>query len=201
MSNQYTYHTIEQEGTAEYKDRGSRFIGYAFPIKGADDFKDRLRNIKQQHPKANHYCFAYRLGTDGLQFRSSDAGEPSGSAGKPILGQIDRVGVTDVLVVVVRYFGGTLLGIPGLINAYKTTAALALQMSPLITKNMEKKYRVSFDYTRMNDVRQMIRQYHCTILKEEMQLFCMMEIGIPLQHLDAFLSVAKEIPQLDLTPF
>lgn len=201
MSEEYTYHTIEQEGTAEYKDRGSKFIGYAFPIQSTDDFKERMRGIKQQHSKANHYCFAYRLGTDGLQFRSSDAGEPSGSAGRPILGQIDRVGVTDTLVVVVRYFGGTLLGIPGLINAYKTTAALALQMTPMITKNIEKRYRVSFDYTLMNEMMQMIRQYHCTVLKEEMQLFCMMELGVPLKHLDAFLSVAKELPQLDLTPF
>lgn len=196
----HTYHTVEHAGTAEFKDRGSRFLGFVFPVNTPEACKKNLKEIKKQHPKANHHCFAYRLGTDGLQFRSSDAGEPSGTAGKPILGQIDRLQATDVLVIVVRYFGGTLLGIPGLIHAYKTTAALALQMAPLITKKIEKKFRLSFDYTLMNPIMQILRQYDCTILTQEMQLFCMMEIGVPVQHLDLCLAAFNDIPQLELIP-
>src|SRR5690606_2431913 len=112
--------------TAEFKDRGSKFLAYAFPINDEQELKGKLKELKALHPKAGHHCYAYRLGLDGNQYRANDDGEPSGSAGKPILGQIDSAGVTNVLVVVVRYFGGTLLGVPGLINAYKTATAEAL---------------------------------------------------------------------------
>ncbi|KAI9435670.1 ribosomal protein S5 domain 2-type protein, partial [Russula earlei] len=114
--------------TAEFKDRGSRFIAYAYPIQSADDCKRYLQELKKEHPKAVHHCFAYRLGLDGNSFRVSDDGEPSGTAGKPIMGQIDSKQLANVLIVVVRYFGGTLLGVPGLINAYRSAAAMALQL-------------------------------------------------------------------------
>src|ERR1043165_2969721 len=123
----HTYKTIEKPSQAEFKDRGSRFIAYAFPIQTIDDFKKRLKELKEEHPKATHHCFAYRIGIDGDNFRSSDDGEPSGTAGKPILGQIDSKQATNMLIIVVRYFGGTQLGVPGLINAYKTAASLALE--------------------------------------------------------------------------
>ena len=126
------YYTIEKESVAEFKDRGSRFIAYAFPVKNTDEVKKRLKSLKEEHPKAVHHCFAYRLGTDGNNFRSSDDGEPAGTAGKPILGQIDSKDLANVGLVVVRYFGGTLLGVPGLINAYKTVSSLALQLTPII---------------------------------------------------------------------
>ncbi|HEY8971071.1 MAG TPA: YigZ family protein, partial [Puia sp.] len=119
MAEQDFYYTIEKEATAEFKDRGSKFIGYAIPVSSVDEFKEKLNEVKKLHPKATHHCFAYRLGLDGNVFRVSDDGEPSGSAGRPILGQIDSKELVNVLVVVVRYFGGTLLGVPGLINAYK----------------------------------------------------------------------------------
>src|SRR5207247_6484819 len=119
------FYTIEKDGYAELKDRGSKFLAYAFPINKTEDFKKRLKKLKDEHPKAVHHCFAYRLGIDGNNFRSSDDGEPSGTAGRPIMGQIDHKQLTNLAVVVVRYFGGTLLGIPGLINAYKTAAAMA----------------------------------------------------------------------------
>lgn len=128
MTEQEFYYTIEKQGSAEFKDRGSRFIAIATPIATVEDFKQVLNDIKKEHPKATHHCFAYRLGLDGNIFRVSDDGEPSGTAGRPILGQIDSKGLVNVLVVVVRYFGGTLLGVPGLINAYKSASALALQM-------------------------------------------------------------------------
>ncbi|HSN09075.1 MAG TPA: YigZ family protein, partial [Hanamia sp.] len=105
------YFTIETTAVAEFKDRGSKFLAYSFPVKNINDFKKHLQNLKKEHPKAVHHCFAYRIGTDGNVFRTSDDGEPSGTAGKPILGQIDSKNLTDILIVVVRYFGGTLLGV------------------------------------------------------------------------------------------
>ncbi len=134
MSEKDFYHTIDQNSLAEFKDRSSRFLAYAYPIQSTDDFKNYLQQLKKEHPKAVHHCFAYRLGLDGNNFRISDDGEPSGTAGKPILGQIESKGLTNVLVIVVRYFGGTLLGVPGLINAYKTATAMALQLTPIIRK-------------------------------------------------------------------
>ena len=131
-----------------------------------------------------HHCFAYRIGTDGNNFRASDDGEPSGTAGKPILGQIDSKGITNVAVVVVRYWGGTMLGVPGLINAYKTSASLALQITPVVEKQIEVNYTIEFDYTLMNDVMMVMKQYNCNIHSNEMQLFCIMKAGIPKNRLD-----------------
>lgn len=187
------YNTIEKEALAEFKDRGSRFLAYAFPIFSVEGFKIRLQQIKEEHPKAVHHCFAYRVGTDGNNFRSSDDREPSGSAGRPILGQIDSKQLTNVAVIVVRYFGGTLLGVPGLINAYKTSAALALQTTPAVQKAIEINYRIQFDYTMMNEVMMLVKKYNCTLLKKEMQLFCVMEIGIPKANLELCLLKLKNI--------
>lgn len=181
------YNTIAQLSTAEFKDRGSKFIGYAFPIETADDFKKQLQLLKKEHPKAVHHCFAYRIGTDGNNFRSSDDGEPSGSAGKPILGQIDSKELTNVAVIVVRYWGGTLLGVPGLINAYKSAATMAFQVTPIIQKQIEIKYSIEFDYTRMNEVMMILKQYNCTVIKQEMQLFCNITTGVPQNRLDEVL--------------
>lgn len=182
--NQFTYRTIEDTGTAEFKDRGSRFIAFTFPVNTVAECKSRLQEVKKGHPSATHHCFAWRLGTDGLQFRTGDAGEPSGSAGKPILAQIDRLKITNVLVVVVRYFGGTLLGIPGLVHAYKSAAALALQMTAVVTRDLEQRYRLEFDYTAMNEVMQLIRRFRCTIYHRESALFCSIDAGIPLSRLE-----------------
>jgi uncharacterized YigZ family protein len=173
------YYTIGKTAMAEYRDRGSRFIAYACPVLAVEDFKARLNEIKKEHPKATHHCFAYRLGLDGNSFRASDDGEPSGTAGRPILGQIDSKGLVNVLVVVVRYFGGTLLGVPGLINAYRSAAALALQITPVIQRQVEEEFRVRFDYTQMNEVMVLIRQYNCRIIKQEVQLFCDLVLAIP----------------------
>lgn len=166
------YNTIQSAAQTEFKDKGSKFLAYAYPINNTEDCKEHLNNLKKEHPKANHYCFAYRLGTDGNNFRASDAGEPSGTAGKPILGQIDSKGLTNVLVVVVRYFGGTLLGVPGLINAYKTSASLVLQLTPNIRKPLTLKIQLDFDYTKMNEVMQWVKRIDANIIKQEMQLFC-----------------------------
>jgi len=192
------YFTIERTATAEYKDRGSKFLAYAFPVKNTDEVKERLQEVKKEHPKATHHCLAYRLGTEGLQFRASDDGEPSGTAGKPILGQIDSKQLTDVLVIVVRYFGGTLLGAPGLINAYKTATALVLQLIPAVQKNVEVKYTLSFDYTILNEVMMVVKQHNCTVLSQELQLFCNMQIGIPKAGSELCLLRFKEIYGLEI---
>ncbi|MDZ4072343.1 MAG: YigZ family protein [Sediminibacterium sp.] len=192
MENEY-YQTIDRQGFAEFKDRGSRFLAYAFPMSTPDDFKQQLQLLKKEHPKAVHHCFAYRLGLDGNQFRVSDDGEPSGSAGKPILGQIDSKELTDTGVIVVRYFGGTLLGVPGLINAYKSSASMALQMIPVIQKPIEIIYDVNFDYTTMNEVMMVVKQFNCTVIHQEMQLFCLLKIGIPKSRLEEVLYRFKEL--------
>ncbi len=188
-----SYNTIAQPSTAEFKDRGSKFIAYAFHIETAEDFKKQLQVLKKEHTKAVHHCFAYRIGTDGNNFRSSDDGEPSGTAGKPILGQIDSKEITNVAVVVVRYWGGTLLGVPGLINAYKMTASMAFQVTPIIQKQIEIKYSIEFDYTQMNEVMMVLKQFNCNIITQEMQLFCSIKTGIPKNRLDETLYRLKEL--------
>lgn len=190
--------TTSQPSTAEYKDRGSKFIAFTFPISSVQDFKDRIAEIKKEHPKASHYCFAYRIGIDGNTFRVSDDGEPSGTAGRPILGQIDSKKLTNVLIVVVRYFGGTLLGVPGLVNAYKTVASLALQVTPFVQKAIEETVTLQFDYTMMNEVMTVIKQYNCTVISQELQLFCNMKIGIPKNRLDDILYKLKEIRGVEI---
>ena len=184
---------------AEYKDRGSRFLAYAFPISSTDGFKKRSKELKEEHPKAVHHCFAYRIGTDGNNFRSSDDGEPSGSAGRPILGQIDSKQLTNVAVIVVRYFGGSLLGVPGLINAYKTSASFALQLNPVIKKAVLINYRLQFDYTILNDVMRIIKKNDCIILKQELQLFCMIEASVPRSQLELCILQLKSLKSMELS--
>ncbi|HVZ56162.1 MAG TPA: YigZ family protein [Chitinophagaceae bacterium] len=200
MSAPYTYNTIAKPSQAEFRDRGSRFIAYAFPVQNAAECKEKLALLKKEHAKATHHCFAYRLGLDGTPFRVSDDGEPSGTAGRPILGQLDSRGLTQVMVVVVRYFGGTLLGVPGLIHAYKTAAALALQTTPVLQKPVEERYRLQFDYTRLNEVLHLIRQYDCTIHHQDLQLFCRLDIGIPRKNLAICLLRLGDLPQVEKTP-
>ncbi|HQW83234.1 MAG TPA: YigZ family protein [Ferruginibacter sp.] len=198
MSEMDFYTTIETASTAEFKDRGSKFIAFAFPVTDADDFKKQLQALKKDHPKAVHHCFAYRIGTDGNNFRSSDDGEPSGTAGKPILGQIDSKGIINVAVVVVRYWGGTLLGVPGLINAYKTATTLALQVTPLVEKQIELNYIIEFDYTNMNNVMMIMKQYNCTIQSKEMQLFGIIKTGIPKNRLKEVLYKLNELQNVSV---
>lgn len=198
MKSENYYFTIEATATAEFKDRGSRFLAYSFPLKDVQDFKKHLQNLKKEHPKAVHYCFAYRTGIDGNNFRSSDDGEPSGTAGKPILGQIDSKGLTNILIIVLRYFGGTLLGVPGLINAYKTTASLVLQCTPVVQKYVEVLYELQFNYTEMNEVMRIIKQFNCTVFTNEMQLFCRIITGVPKIQENEIISALKEVKNIEL---
>ncbi len=198
MIEQDFYYTIEKSAVAEFKDRGSKFIGYAYPVKNVEEFKDRLNEVKKEHPKATHHCFAYRLGLDGNTFRVSDDGEPSGTAGRPILGQIDSKELVNTLVVVVRYFGGTLLGVPGLINAYKSAAALALQIAPQAQKQIEKEFTLQFDYTQVNEVMTLVKQYNCRVVRQEMQLFCNMTIAIPKNRVTEVVYKLKELRNVEV---
>lgn len=187
------YFTIGQSSSAEFKDRGSKFLAHVFPMVEANEMKKILTDVKKQHPKAVHHCFAYRLGMDGTQFRVNDDGEPSGSAGKPILGQIDSKKLTNVGIVVTRYFGGTLLGVPGLINAYKTSAALCLQMIPILQKPILVNYQLEFDYNAQNEVMQILKQCQCELIKAEHNLFSVLTIGIPKSREEEVIYRMKEI--------
>jgi uncharacterized YigZ family protein len=196
-----SYYTIEKPSMAEFKDRGSKFIAYAFPIADAGEFKEKLAALKKEHPKAVHHCFAYRLGLDGMNFRVSDDGEPSGTAGRPILGQIDSKQITNVLIVVVRYFGGTLLGVPGLINAYKSAAALSLQLTGIVQKPVLVNYRLQYDHTQTHEVMKVVKQFNCVVLKQETQLFCMLETGVPKDRLNEVLFRIKDLRGVEMEKF
>lgn len=180
----FFYNTIEQPAIAEFKDRGSKFLAYSFPVLNIEACKKQLALLKKEHPKAVHHCLAYRIGIDGATFRVSDDGEPAGSAGRPILGQIDSKQLTNVMVVVVRYFGGTLLGVPGLIHAYKTATALAIQMVPIIKKPIEVPYELNFNYQQLNEVMTIVKQYQCSVVEQTAQLFIELRIGIPKNRLE-----------------
>jgi len=175
----HTFNTIKENTTAEFSDKGSKFVAYAFAIESVDEFKEHLKQLRILHPKAVHHCFAYRLGLDKNNYRSNDDGEPSGSAGKPILGQIDSMQLTDVLVIVVRYFGGVLLGVPGLINAYKTSTALALKSTSIISKQVKEDYLFEFDYLQLDTLLGWAKRNNFAIRSKELDMFCRVVISLP----------------------
>jgi uncharacterized YigZ family protein len=195
----FYYNTIEQHAMAEFKDRGSKFIAYSYPVNSIEQAKKFLAALKKEHPKAVHHCLAYRIGVDGATYRVTDDGEPSGSAGRPILGQIDSKQLTNILVVVVRYFGGTLLGVPGLINAYKTATSLALQLSPIIQKPIEISYTLNFDYQQMNEVMMIIKQYNCSVVDQVAQLFVELKVGIPKNRLTEVIAKIDDLQGVTYT--
>ncbi len=147
-----TYKTLAAPSEGEFKDRGSKFITYAYPVYTEQDWQDALDEVKKMHNKARHFCYAYRLGLSGDNFRANDDGEPSGTAGKPMLGQIDSFELSNVFAVCVRYFGGTLLGTSGLINAYRAATRIAFENAEIIEKTVEDIYRLTFDYALMSNV-------------------------------------------------
>ena len=161
-----TFKTIEQPTFGEFKDKGSKFLAYTTPLSIEADFPLFLDKIKKEHPKARHHCFAWRLGLDQNRYRANDDGEPSGTAGRPILGQIDSFGLTNVGIVVVRYFGGTLLGTSGLITAYREAAAAALREAIIIEKIIENIYRIKFGYDKMPDVMNAVKRLKINVLQQ-----------------------------------
>lgn len=169
--------TISQESSGLFKDRSSKFHFYAFPVKTEEDVKKYVLGLRKTHYDARHHCFAYVLGRNADHFRAVDDGEPNHSAGDPILGQIRSFQITNTLIVVVRYFGGTKLGMSGLINAYKTSAQMALEGNEIIREFIFEEVRIKFLYPKMNEVMKLVKQWDLQIIDQEMHLDCQMTLS------------------------
>jgi uncharacterized YigZ family protein len=166
-----TYNTIDFSPSAVlFKEKNSKFFGYAFPIQSEDEVKPIIDSLRKQHPTAGHFCYAYQIGTDSITYRANDDGEPSNSAGMPIYGQIQSFSVTNVLIVVVRIFGGVKLGVGGLISAYKTTAQMILETCEIVEKTIDLHFIISFDYVNMNKVMRVIKEKKLEIVTQEMEI-------------------------------
>ena len=173
-----TYFTISKPSEGIFRDRGSKFLGFAFPVKTEEEVKAHVQHLKKEHFSARHHCTAFRMGPDKQFFRVNDDGEPSGTAGRPILGQIQSRDLTNILIVVVRYFGGTLLGVGGLINAYKQAATDALEHAEIVEKTVNEQYRIQFGYDSMNDVMKIIKDNDLIQSKQDFGLQCVLEISV-----------------------
>ncbi|MFD1631911.1 IMPACT family protein [Pseudopedobacter beijingensis] len=188
-----TYKTIQRNSEGIFRDKGSKFIAYAYPFTDENTLKDIITEVKKEHPKARHHCYAWRLTTDRSVFRINDDGEPSGTAGRPILNTLLSHDVTNILVVVVRYFGGTLLGVPGLINAYKTATEEALTHAEIIEKTVNDIYRLSFDYLQMNDVMKVIKEEELIPENQLFDLQCSLDISVRKSELDKVIGKIEKI--------
>lgn len=173
-----TYRTIAAPAEGLFKDKGSKFIAYAYPLTDETAVKEKVAALKSMHPKARHHCWAYRLTPDRTIFRINDDGEPSGTAGRPILNTLLSYDVTNVLVVVVRYFGGTLLGVPGLIHAYKTATQEALAVAEIVELTVNDVYRIAFGYEHLNAIMRIVKEENLTVLKQDFDNHCTMDVEI-----------------------
>ena len=190
------YLTIGKSGTSLYKVKGSKHFGYAFNVKTQEDIEKRLAEVAKEHHSARHVCYAWRLGPDNKKYRANDDGEPSNSAGKPILGQIEKYDLTNTLIAVVRYFGGTKLGVGGLIDAYRTAAAEAIENGTGVEKQLMDHYCIHFDYSRMSDVMLLIRKNNWEVIDQEFKVTCKIDLEILPDNLEAF--KAEFIPFNDI---
>ena len=179
MANEDSYKTIRDSAEGLFKDKGSRFISYSYHVENEDEIKEHLSVLKKKYYDATHHCYAWRLGPHGESSRANDDGEPSGSAGKPILGQLLSYGVTDILVVVIRYFGGTLLGVPGLINAYREATVDVLENSDIVTLTEEAYFEVLFPYLAMNDVMKIVKSDQPRVVEQAFDNLCRMVLAVP----------------------
>ncbi|PWI29140.1 YigZ family protein [Flavobacteriaceae bacterium LYZ1037] len=183
-----------------FKDKNSKFFGYTFPVLNEDTVKDHLDELKKQHHSARHWCYAYQIGTNenNIQFRANDDGEPNNSAGMPIYGQIQSFEVTNILIVVVRYFGGVKLGVGGLINAYKTTAQMALEASKIVSKTINKQFEIRFDYKNMNKVMRVIKEKNLIIVNQTLELDCKIVISVRLKEVEKTLKNFNSIFEVEI---
>lgn len=193
-----TYLTISKPSEGLFKDRGSKFIAYAYPVTTEAEVKKHLETLRKEHFSARHHCFAFRLGPDKNAWRANDDGEPSNSAGKPILGQIQSKDLTNVLIVVVRYFGGTLLGVSGLINAYRGAAADALANAEIIEKQVQDVYEVNFTYAAMNDVMKIIKDEGMDVISQDFGLECRLEFAVRKSKADHVAGLFSKIDNLEI---
>jgi len=175
---QDSYKSIKRQSEGFFKDRGSKFFSYAYPVETEGEIKDILDLLRKEHHSARHHCYAWRLGKKDFVYRANDDGEPSSTAGKPILGQLQSFGVTNVLVVVVRYFGGTLLGTSGLINAYKNAAASALGNAEIATFTIDSVFRLTYTYNEMNEVMRIVKQENLNILDTKFEDICSLDFSV-----------------------
>ncbi|MDM1044759.1 YigZ family protein [Myroides sp. 1354] len=180
MSEEKDFYKTISEPTEEvlYKEKNSKFFGYAFPIKKEEEVKEILDQIKKVHYNARHWCYAFQLGTDPVYYRANDDGEPSNTAGAPIYGQIQSFDLTDILIVVVRYFGGVKLGVGGLITAYRAAAQMALEEAEIIECTIDKKFKVRFDYKDMNNVMRVIKERNLNLVQQKLEMTCEIELSI-----------------------
>lgn len=173
------YKTIEKPSEETlFKEKGSKFFGYAFPVLTEDGVKEKLELLKKKHHSARHFCYAYQIGIEQIKYRANDDGEPNNSAGLPIYGQIQSFEVTNILVVSVRYFGGTKLGVGGLISAYKTSAQLALEASEILEKTIDVQYKLKFNYDVMNAVQRIIKEKNIEIVSQKLEMNCEYVISV-----------------------
>ena len=202
METNDTYKTITRPSKeALFKDKNSKFFGYAFPVNSEEDVKSNIEILKKQHHSARHWCYAYQIGTEEISYRANDDGEPNNSAGMPIYGQIQSFNVTNVLVVVVRYFGGVKLGIGGLINAYKTGAQMALDSSRIVTKTINKDYLIKFDYKNMNKVMRIIKEKQLKIVNQKLELDCQIHISVRKKDAKSIFEIFKQIFEVEISDF
>ena len=193
-----TYLTIDRPAEALFKDKGSKFITFAYPVQNEQQVKEILSGLRKEHHTANHHCYAYRLGADKLNFRANDDGEPSNTAGKPILGQIQSNDLTDILIVVVRYFGGTLLGVSGLIQAYKSSAAEVIKASAIIEKQILFSYTIYFPFEQMNEVMKLLKQSDAKITSQQFDNACEVSFMIRKANSEACEEKLKKLEGLKL---
>lgn len=173
-----TFLTLTGPAVGEFRDRGSKFLAYAYPVHTEIDVKTYLNLLRELHPKAVHHCYAYRLGLDRNNYRANDDGEPGGSAGRPILNVLYSRDLTNILVVVVRYFGGTLLGVPGLINAYKNATQLALDEAVVVKRTVNETIQVRYPFEQMNEVMRLVKQHQLTVLNQDYDTACVLDIEV-----------------------
>lgn len=178
MSDFDQYRTIKNTSKGVYKEKGSKFYAFAYPVYTEDEFKNHLQALKKQYHDARHHVYAFRLGADKKKYRASDDGEPANSSGPPVLGQIQSYDLTNIMIVVIRYFGGTKLGIPGLIHAYKTAASDAIEHATIITKTEKQHLSVHFEYPDMNHIMRIIKEENLKIIEQDFQISCKMELAI-----------------------
>ena len=192
------YQTIEQESQGYFKDKGSKFYAFAFPVKSENEVKEILLRLRKEHYSARHHCYAWRLGTEEITFRANDDGEPSSTAGKPILGQLQSFNVTNILIVVVRYFGGTLLGVSGLINAYRNAAADALGNAEIKQRIIEKEVILDFTYNELADVMNVIKQENLTVIQTRFEEKCNLIFSVRKSEYEKVMKIFKNIYGVNL---
>lgn len=180
------------------KEKNSKFFGYAFPVSSDEEVRIHLEQLRKKHHGAVHFCYAWQMGTDRISFRANDDGEPGNSAGMPIYGQIQSFKVTNVLVVVVRFFGGVKLGVGGLISAYKTAAQMALEVCEIVEKTINVHYLISFDYKHMNKVMRIIKEKNLEIISQQMELDCQIEIATRKQNADVVFEVFNSLFEVSI---